>query len=65
MSRRAKLLSLDLAILIAWAIGIRIILGEWDWLITSIGIMALGARVAWDARPRDTPLAEPLTHAHM
>ena len=52
MSRRAKLLSLDLAILIAWVIGIRFILGEWDWLITGIGVVALGSRMAWDARPQ-------------
>lgn len=55
MSRRAKLLSLDLAILIAWVIGIRIILGEWNWLITGIGVVALGARMVWDARPRRDP----------
>ena len=52
MSRRAKLLSLDLAILIAWVIGIRFILGEWNWLITGIGVVALGARMVWDARPQ-------------
>ncbi|GEO96433.1 hypothetical protein [Kocuria turfanensis] len=55
MSRRAKLLTLDVIILVAWVIGIRIILGEWDWLITGIGIVALGARMAWDARPRRDP----------
>ena len=52
MSRRAKLLSLDLAILVAWVIGIRFILGEWDWLITGIGVVALGVRMVWDARPQ-------------
>jgi hypothetical protein len=46
---------LDAVILIAWVIGIRIILREWDWLITGLGIVALGARMAWDARPRRDP----------
>ena len=55
MSRRATLLTLDVAILIAWVIGIRLILGEWDWFITSIGIAFLGLRMAWDARPRRDP----------
>jgi hypothetical protein len=55
LSRRAKLLTLDVAILIAWVIGIRLILGEWDWFITGIGIVFLGARMAWDARPRRAP----------
>ena len=55
MSRRAKLLTLDLVILIAWVIGIRVILGEWDWFITGIGIVLLGARMVWDARPRRDP----------
>ncbi|WIG18808.1 hypothetical protein [Kocuria rosea] len=58
MSRRANLLTLDAGILIAWVIGIRIILGEWDWLITGLGIVALGARMAWDARPRRNPGTE-------
>ena len=55
MSRRTKLLTLDVIILVAWVIGIRIILGEWDWLISGIGIVALGARMVWDARPRRDP----------
>ena len=46
---------LDVIILIAWVIGIRLILGEWDWLITGIGAVFLGARMAWDARPRRDP----------
>ena len=52
MSRRDTLLLFDLARLIAWVIGIRIILGEWDWLVTGAGVVLLGARMAWDARPR-------------
>ena len=55
MSRRVRLLTLDVVILIAWVIGIRLILGEWDWLITGIGAVFLGARMAWDARPRRDP----------
>ena len=30
----------------------RVILGEWNWLITGIGVVALGARMVWDARPQ-------------
>lgn len=55
MSRRAKLLTLDVVVLIAWVIGIRLILGEWDWFITGIGAVFLGTRMAWDARPRRDP----------
>lgn len=55
MSRRARLLTLDVVVLIAWVIVIRLILGEWDWLITGIGAVFLGARMAWDARPRRDP----------
>lgn len=58
MSRRARLLTLDVVVLIAWVIGIRLILGEWDWLITGIGAVFLGARMAWDARPRRDPRME-------
>ena len=49
------MLTLDVVILIAWVIGIRLILGEWDWFITGIGAVFLGARMAWDARPRRDP----------
>ncbi len=55
MSRWVRLLTLDVVILIAWVIGIRLVLGEWDWLITGIGAVFLGARMAWDARPRRDP----------
>ncbi|MUN63660.1 hypothetical protein GMA12_10965 [Kocuria sediminis] len=58
MSGRAKLLTLDVAVLIAWVIGIRLILGEWNWFITGIGIVFLGTRMAWDARPRRDPGTE-------
>lgn len=55
MSGRAEPLTLDAAILIAWATGIRLILGEWNWFITGIGIVFPGARMVWDARPRRDP----------
>jgi hypothetical protein len=54
LSGRVRLLTLDVAVLIAWVIGIRLILGEWDWFIT----VFLGARMAWDARPRRDPGTE-------
>ncbi|WP_172604340.1 hypothetical protein [Kocuria rosea] len=46
---------MDVVVLIAWVIGIRLILGEWDWFITGIGAVFLGTRMAWDARPRRDP----------
>jgi hypothetical protein len=55
LSGRARLLTLDVVILIAWVVGIRLILGECDWFVTGLGAVLLGARMAWDARPRRDP----------
>ncbi|MFI7483057.1 hypothetical protein ACH9EU_11665 [Kocuria sp. M1R5S2] len=54
MSRTAKLVLLYLALLTALVVGIRLILGEWNWWLTGLGCLGLLATSLWSPRsPRD------------
>ncbi|WP_298582983.1 hypothetical protein [uncultured Kocuria sp.] len=63
MSRRWQQVLFQAAIIVALIVGLRLILGEWNWWMTAIGVAALllsnlwssGARRGEDIDPRERP----------
>lgn len=44
--------ALTLGLLVALVVGLRLILGEWNWWLTGLGALALVASSVWDGRAR-------------
>ncbi|WP_133411539.1 hypothetical protein [Kocuria rosea] len=63
MSRRWQQVLFQAAIIVALIVGLRLILGEWNWWMTAIGVASLllsnlwspGTRRGGDAHPQERP----------
>ena len=52
MSRRWQQVLFQAAIIVALIVGLRLILGEWNWWMTAIGVAALLLNNVWSAGAR-------------
>lgn len=63
MSRRWQQVLVQVAIIVALIVGLRLILGEWNWWMTAIGVAALllsnlwspGLRNGGETGPQERP----------
>ncbi|WP_424348382.1 hypothetical protein [Kocuria sp. CH-021] len=63
MSRRWQQVLIQAAIIVALIVGLRLILGEWNWWMTAIGVAALllsnlwspGTRRGGETGPQERP----------
>lgn len=51
MSRRWQQLVLQTSIIVALVVGLRLILGGWNWWLTGIGVAGLLLSNLWSSRP--------------
>lgn len=52
MSRRWQQVLFQAAIIVALIVGLRLILGEWNWWMTAIGVAALLLNNLWSSGAR-------------
>ncbi|MFI7744914.1 hypothetical protein [Kocuria rhizosphaericola] len=52
MSRRWQQVLVRVAIIVALIVGLRLILGEWNWWMTAIGVAALLLSNLWSSGTR-------------
>lgn len=52
MSRRWQQVLFQAAIVVALIVGLRLILGEWNWWMTAIGVVALLLNNLWSSGAR-------------